>query len=100
MAAYTDLYKLSLEDSILRQKVTVACIIAAEAIRVENPATQNHSERLVWAKDVLENPVEEAQRMLYAVLAANSGATTNQIQTATDATVQTAVNAAVNLFAV
>lgn len=98
MATYAELLTAS-ENSTLNQKIRVACIIAAEAIRTESGATTNHANRLVWAKAVFANPNAEAQRMLWAVLAQNKDATLAAITGATDAAVQTAVNAAVDVFA-
>lgn len=98
MATYAELLTAS-ENSTLNQKIRVACIIAAEAIRTESGATTNHANRLIWAKAVFANPAAEAQRMLWAVLAQNKDATLAAITGATDAAVQTAVNAAVDVFA-
>ena len=39
MAAYTDLYRLANESAALRQRVTVACVVAAEAVRTESDQT-------------------------------------------------------------
>jgi hypothetical protein len=99
MATYTELYKLALEDSVLRNKITTACIIAAEAIRGEDAGTANHANRLIWSKNVFENPAVESNRMLWAALAANNTLTVAQIQSASDASLQTVINSAVNLFA-
>jgi len=99
MATYDELL-LASEDPGLRKKVKVACVVASEAIRVENTGTANHAARLTWAKAVFANPEQEAARMLWAVLAQNKSATLAQITGASDATVQTAVDAAVNVFAV
>lgn len=99
MAAYIDLYKLALEDAVLQQKVTTACVVAAEAIRGELGTVPNHANRLIWAAAVFVDPRHEGLRMLWAVLAANSSASVSTIQGASDATIQTNVNAAVDLFA-
>ena len=99
MATYSELYRLAGEDSVLRQRVTVACVIAAETIRNELPATTNHANRLIWAAKVFADPVIESQRMLWAALAANAAATVAAIQGVTDANLQTIVNNAVNTFA-
>lgn len=98
MATYAELLTAS-ENPTLNGKIRVACIIAAEAVRVESGATANHANRLIWAKAVFANPLQESQRMLWAVLAANQGATLAQITGASDSTVQTAVNAAIDVFA-
>lgn len=98
MATYAELFDLR-ADSALRNRIAVACVVAAEAIRSEDAATANHANRLLWAKAVFANPVGEAERMLWAVLAANKALSEAQIKGASDAAVQTAVNAAVNVFA-
>ena len=98
MATYSELYDLR-ANSALKNRITIACIIAAEAIRTEAPTTTNNANRLVWAKAVFANPDGEANRMLMALLAQNAGLTVAQIQGATDAAIQTGVNNAVNVFA-
>jgi hypothetical protein len=98
MATLYEIWTL-LEDPALRQKVSAACLIAAEAIRTESDQTANHANRLKWAKATLQSPVQAGQQMLRAVLAANVSATLAQITGASDATIQTAVNNAVNIFA-
>ena len=98
MATYEELLKAS-EDGLLNKRVRVACIIAAEDIRSENIATANHANRLTWAKGVFTNPNTEAQRMLWSVLAQNKSASLAAILAAGDNAVQSAVNAAVDVFA-
>lgn len=99
MATYDELL-LASEDASLRKKIKVACVIAAETIRNEAGATVNHAARLVWAKSVFQAPNAESDRMMWAVLAQNKAAALASIIGASDATVQTAVDAAVNVFAV
>lgn len=99
MATYQELLAAA-EDGTLRNKIKVACVIAAEAVRNEAPGTTNHAARLVWARGVFQNPDGYVQQMLWAVLAQNAGATPAQIAGASDSTVQTAVNAAVDVFSV
>ena len=98
MATYLELFGLKSNDT-LRNKVEVACVIAADAIRQESDATVNHANRLKWAAAVFANPRAEGERMLMALLAANNTMTTGQITGATDAAIQTGVNNAVNVFA-
>lgn len=98
MATYAEIYDLR-ANSALKNKIAVACIIAAEAIRSEPTPTPNNANRLIWAKAVFASPDGEAARMLMAVLAQNSGFTVAQITNATDAAIQTAVNNAINVFA-
>ncbi len=98
MATYAELLTAAATDA-LRQKVRVACIIAAETVRSEADATPNHANRMLWAKAVFMNPEAEGNRMLWAVLAQNKAATLAVILAASDAVVQTNVDAAVNVFA-
>ncbi len=98
MATYDELYGLK-NDSALRNKVETACIIAAEAVMLEDGGIANHINRLLWAKAVFANPSGEANRMFMAILAANSGSTVAVIQGAPDATIQTNVDDHIDLFA-
>lgn len=98
MATYAELLTASSND-ILRQKIRVACIIAAEKVRTESGATTNHANRLLWAKAVFANPEAEGNRMIWAVLAQNAAQTYAVIIGASDTAVQTAVDAAVDVFA-
>ncbi len=98
MATYQELVTAS-EHAALNVRVRVACIIAAETVRTEAEATPNHVNRMAWAKAVFANPAAEASRMMWAVLAQNKATTLTAITSATDALVQTAVDAAVNVFA-
>ena len=98
MATYMELRQLFTHGE-LRNKVEVACIIAAETIRTEDGGTVNHANRLIWAKQVFCNPNGVRDQMLMALLAANKAATVAAIEGATDALIQEKVNAAVDVFA-
>lgn len=98
MATYTELFNVR-NDSALKNRVSVACVVAAEAIRVEDGATLNNANRLVWAATVMRNPQAEGARMLWALLAANKDVAVGAITGADDATIQSAVDNAVDLFA-
>jgi hypothetical protein len=98
MATYAELITAS-QSGVLTDKIKVACFVAAETVRTENTGTTNHANRLLWAKNVFADPEREAKRMVWAVLAQNKSATLAQITGASDATVQTAVDAAVDDFA-
>ena len=99
MATYAELLTAGENDG-LRRKVRVGCIIAANVIMTELATVPNHTARLAWAKAVYENPVTAGEKMLWAVIAQNNTFTLAQITGASDAAVQTAVTAAVDLFAV
>lgn len=98
MATYIEMLSAAANDT-LRQKVLVACLVAAEKIRLEATGTTNHALRLVWAKAAFANPEAESLRMVRAVVVQNAAFTLAQIIGATDASVQTAVDAAVDVFA-
>ena len=98
MATYTELYDLK-TDSVLRNRVMVACIIAAETVMAELDTVENHANRLIWAAKVFANPAVEANRMFMAILAANAATDVAVIQSATDVAVQTNVDDHVDLFA-
>lgn len=98
MATYKELYDLA-SNSELKNRVTIACTLAAYAINGEDAGTANHANRLIWAARVFANPTAEAERMYPVILAANSAATVAQITGASDANILTAVQGVINLFA-
>ena len=98
MATYAELIIAS-QNGTLTDKIKVACFIAAEVVRTEVGTTPNHTNRLLWAKQVYADPSRESTRMTWAVLAQNAAQTLAAITGASDSAVQTAVNAAVDVFA-
>ena len=96
MATYAELFELR-HNSELKNKVTVAVIVAAESIRSLDPPDTNV--RLAWAKAAFENAGGEVGRMLMAILAANKSVPAEDIEGASDTAIQTQVDAAVDLFA-
>ena len=98
MATYNEIYSLHTQSE-LKNRVTVACIVAAEGIMAEDGGTANHANRLIWASSVFANPKTEAERMYWAVLAANNVADVDVIIGATDAAIQNNVDNHVDLFA-
>lgn len=98
MATYAELLTAA-ENEPLRQKIRVACWVAADVVRAEVDTTPNHANRMLWAREVFKNPDLVAAQMVTAVLAQNRAATLAQITGASDSAVQTAVNDAINLLA-
>lgn len=98
MAQYIELRQL-FNDSDLKNRLDVACIVAAETIRGEDVGTTNHTNRMLWAKATFSNVRSMSEKMLMALLAANKDLTTVQIQGALDSALQTKVDAAVDVFA-
>lgn len=97
MATYSELYLLSGNMNLI-QKVCAAVAIAAEDIRTEDESTVNHEARLQWARGALNNVDGMARQMMWVLMAQNSNATADQIENATDAAIQNAVNNAIALF--
>lgn len=98
MATYLELLALQ-EDGNLANRVKVAIIVAADVVRLEAAGTTNHALRLAWAKRALEQTDVMAEQMVRAILAQNRAQTPAAITGATDATLQNAVNNAIDLFA-
>lgn len=98
MASYQELFDVSSNTALLN-RITAAVAIQAEAVRVENPATTNHANRLIWAKEAFSDPAGMAKRMMWAILAQNVAFSQAQILAANDAAVLTAVANAVDVFA-
>ena len=98
MATYAELLTAAGDTSLLN-KIRVAVVVAATNIMIEVDTTPLHSSRLVWAKQVFSDPATAAVRMMWPVLAQNRAFTYAQIIGADDATVQGAVDGAINVFA-
>jgi len=99
MATLLDTYNLATgtDGSILLAKCTAAVAKTAQAILSEPPQTQNHSNRLRWAKAALVDPSSEAKRMLWAVLG-NPTVQANGASTP-DSDLEWVVGQLVNIFA-
>lgn len=95
MATYLELFDLSSSSAItdLRKKIRVAIAIKAQLIAASASPTATAK---AWANAAFQNPQGYEGVVLNYILAANKAATTAQISGADDATVQTAVNAAVD----
>lgn len=98
MASYAELTSI-VGTGVLRDRLTAAVAVQAEVVRVENGATTNHANRLLWAKTALTDPQSMANKMIWAVMAQNVAATKAQIESATDAQLLSAVASTVDIFA-
>ena len=98
MATYLELRQLFGNGDLLN-KIEVACIVAADTIRNEDPGTANHTNRLVWAASCFQNTRPVAEKMLMAILATNKTSSAAAIEGASDELLQTNVDATVDLFA-
>lgn len=95
MATYIELVNLE-NNSVLRAKTRLALIIAAKSIRAETPPID--AQRARWANRVLRDPDQEVPRALRLVLADELATPVAGIQAASDAAVQTRVDASVDLL--
>lgn len=99
MASYAELYDLMQSDPI-QNKVRVAVVDAAIAIKNEDPQTANHAARLEWANSAISDPNGTATKVSRYVVVANKSLTAQQITDLTDSTIFDHVAASINLFAV
>ena len=97
MATYAELHELASSPTLI-QKITVAIACAAEDIRQLPEAAAERETLLDWAFRALQHPEGEAYKLVWAVLAQNKALTKVQINGASDANIQTAVNNAMRLF--
>lgn len=95
MATYLELYQLVGSDE-LRNRCATAVVIAARAYLVSGSSTTAQKK---WALSVMDNPTEWGRKALSAALAANKDVSVGQITVATDASLQTAVDAIAAAFA-
>lgn len=93
MATFAELVTASANAGLV-EKIKIATLVAADNIRLEGSGVADHQARVRWAAKVFTDPDAEATRMIWPVLIQNRTATLAQITGASDATVQSAVNAA------
>ncbi len=82
----------------LVNKIVAAVLIKAEAVRAQTPQPPDYLDRLQWVRTAFIDPIAAADNLFGAILAANASATTTQIVNANDASIQGAVNTAVESF--
>lgn len=98
MATYSELVQLANNNTLL-DRMAAAVAVQADVIRQETAGTTNHTNRLKWAKQAFSDPKAMANKMSWAILAANVAQTLTAIQNASDSALLTAVAAAVDTFA-
>lgn len=104
MATYQELKLLS-NDSTLIDRLTTAIAITAYDVGQEpapgsppDPTDPTYVSRRGWARETLYNPDGQARRVIWLLLAQYNNLTTVQIQGVTDANLQAAVDASLELF--
>jgi len=97
MASYDQIYNLRYASSVLRNRVTVATIMAARAIIAEVITTTNHDNRVIWAKQAIKDAPGKAEQILWGLTTHATIQDTGEATT--DAALQTAVDQLINFFA-
>ncbi len=98
MANYNSLYEIS-DNGQINARFLMAVIIAAEKVRVENPITPNHTNRIAWVRSVISNPRDEAKRAVWLWVAKNRALTLAQFNTLNDADIQADLDSFVDILA-
>ena len=95
MADYIQIYDLiaTPDGTALRNKISVAAAIKAQTLIDGGSPT---AAQIAWANDAIKNPSGKAQELIHYVLAANNSATIATINAASDATIQSNVDTAVD----
>lgn len=91
MATYAELHQLA-NNGDLKDKVGVALTIAAQAKLAGTPTSSDSK----WARSTLTSLERESEKVLRLILAANVGQTQANILGASDAAIQTEVDAVVD----
>ncbi len=91
MADYVDLYTLIDNDAVLKQRIAIATIIAAESLISDTPTPDEQK----WAAAAFADPRSVGLTTLRGVIAVNNAASIATIQAATDAAIQSNVDAIV-----
>lgn len=112
MATYAELNEI-LTDTVdgaqaLREKVGVACFIAAETIisggdDTDPPWDQTagqHDQRLKWVDKLLSSPATTIRQLFAVIIAANESATQANILSASDSSIQSNVNSSIDALSV
>jgi predicted Zn-dependent protease len=93
--SYTQVYGLT-DNGAVHQRMLIAVAIAAQAVFVESPATQDHALRLSWAQKAIANVPDMARKMTIGVL--TDPVIQVSLPSISDTEVQTAVDTLVNQF--
>lgn len=98
--ALVDVYDAATADSTLKHRAIGAALAAQASIRVEDVATPNHTNRVTWSDALIASPLVVGG-ILWAQLLENATIIDAVLNGTiiTDAQVQTAVDATVDLVA-
>lgn len=95
--AYSDVYNLRYESVTLKNRAEVAIVTAAQNILNEDPATDNHANRIIWAQWSMKNSKTAAEQMMWGLV----GNTTIQANgdSSTDNDIQFVIDGLIDHFA-
>ena len=97
MATLLQTFNLRYESANLKNRVTAAIAKAAQDILNESPATTNHTVRMAWANRSLIATQEEAERLMWGVLANSTIAAAGEASSDND--IQFVVNSLIDIYA-
>ncbi len=98
MATRLELYNLRFTATTLKSRVASAIAKAAQDVLNESDQTENHANRIVWARAGLNDARAMAERMMWGVL--GNATIASEGDASTDNDVQFVVNSLINTFAV
>ena len=98
MASYKDIYELRQEVGF-SHRIESAIADVASDVREEDSGVPNHANRLVWAARAMKHPEDELAGVLSGVLIANKAGLKEEILSASDSDIKSAVASLVDLFA-
>jgi hypothetical protein len=94
MATYQELFQIANDTPpALAEKIRIGIVVKAQAIAASPTSTEKQG---AWALNALRNPSGDTQTVLNYILGAYKSAAVSAITGANDATVQTAVDNAVD----
>ena len=96
MATYIEIHDLR-SNAELRHRVAVAILKKAQAL-LDATSPAPTAAQIAWARNAIRDPQTHGDSFLGYVLAKNSGSTVAQITSASDATLQSQVGAAVDVL--
>lgn len=97
MATYIEIFNLRFESTNLRTRAVVAVAKAAQDILNEDPSTTNHTARIAWARQALQDTARTADAMLWG-LVGNATIQANG-EASPDGDIQFVINSLVDQFA-
>lgn len=97
MATLIEQYNIVFSDNSLKNRVTMACIVAAKNVFGEDAGTTNHANRLVWAKACFSEPQRIGSEMFRSAVQLMSDP--SNIDSVTDTAIQNGVNGLVDQMA-